>query len=111
MAAPYCIFEFNFIEDDETIEYKIQSWLLEIPCSVEKVIDIYDNKISCINNLNENKSTLVKLCLLRPFDDFIYVDEDFYNNFESYEYLGRYKLDSKTFYVYYKIMGKKDVES
>lgn len=79
--APYCIFEFNFIEDTEVVEYKIQSWLLEIPCSVEKVIDIYDNKISCINNLNENKSTLVKLCLLRPFDDFIYVDEDFYNNF------------------------------
>ena len=45
------------------------------------------------------------------FDDFIYVDDDFYNNFESYNYLGRYKLDNKVFYVYYKIIGKKDIES
>lgn len=103
-----CIYEYNLFESEEELGSSSTSWLLELPCATDKILCLNKNKLCCLNNLDENKITIIKLCFIRPFDDFNYVDQDLYDNPTSFEYLGIVTLNNNEFYVFYKILEKKD---
>ena len=106
--SAYCIYEYSI---DTQLSGRSEEWIAEIPYSIDKVLTVAKNKIICLNNINENKSTLIKIAMLRPFDDFVYIDSDLNNDFNSFSYLGVYTDENNVdFYVYAKIMGKKDLE-
>lgn len=105
-----CIYEYDLFESEEELGRSSTSWLLELPCSTDRILCINNNKLCCLNNLDENKITIIKLCFVIAFDDFNYVDQELYDYPDLFTYLDVVKLNNREFYVFYKIVEKKDIE-
>lgn len=107
----YCIFEYDIFESEDEIGTRSSNWVFEVPCSTNQIIDIDDGKISCVKDLMENKITFVKVLFIRPFDDFFYVTSELNTEYDSFKFHGRKKINGLNFYVYSRILGKKDDEN
>lgn len=105
----YCIYEYDF--DTHTKMNKSEVWYVEIPCSTDKIIAVKNNKIACLKRMNENKITLVEIVMIRPFDDFVYIDAKLNSNFDDFQYIGTVNETGVDYYVYVKIVGKKEVNN
>lgn len=102
----YCIYDYELPPDSMS---RSESWLIEVPCSIVKILNADSKSVTCLNNLDENKITLVKICLLQAYDDFNNIDRDLNEHYEDFQYFGKEESDGKVFHIYTKIMGKKDI--
>lgn len=106
----FSIYDYDIFNEDEVSEYNPQSWLVEVPCSVEDILELHGGTICVINNIQENKKTLIKVCLVRPFDDLVYVDPELDEQFSTFKFLGSKLYNNRRFYIFTKIIGKKERE-
>lgn len=102
----YCIYDFLLPPDSIN---RSESWLIEIPCSVVKILNADSKSITCLKDLNENKETLVKICLIQSFDDFNTIDKDLNEHYDDFQYMGKEVVGGKNFHIYTKIIGKKNL--
>lgn len=102
----YCIYDFLLPPDSMS---RSESWLIEIPCSVVKILNADSKSITCLKDLNENKETLVKICLIQSFDDFNTIDKDLNEHYDDFQYMGKEESNGKIFHIYTKVIGKRDL--